>query len=67
VVDYFELEQLTSLVGIACLLCLGRFQIGLDEVDYLFSLNDKVKTKDHPLARLDLVHDKQALLKTVVI
>jgi hypothetical protein len=45
-----------SLVGIACLSCLGRFQIGLEAVDYLFGLNDKVKTKDHPLTMLDLVH-----------
>jgi hypothetical protein len=45
-----------SLVGIARLSCLGRFQIGLDAVDYLFGLNDKVTTKDRPLARLDPVH-----------
>jgi hypothetical protein len=25
-------------------------------VDYLFSLNDKVRAKDHPFARLDPVH-----------
>jgi hypothetical protein len=25
-------------------------------MDYLFSLNDKVRTKDRPLARLDPVH-----------
>jgi hypothetical protein len=25
-------------------------------MDYLFCLNDKVKAKDHPFARLDLVH-----------
>jgi hypothetical protein len=56
VVNCFELEQPTSLVGIACLSCLGRFQIGLDAVDYLFGLNDKVKTKDRPLARFDPVH-----------
>jgi hypothetical protein len=42
----------------ACLSCLGHFQIGLDAVDYLFSLKDKVKTKDHPLARLDPVHKR---------
>jgi hypothetical protein len=56
VVDYFELERLTTLVGIAFLSCLGCFQIGLDAVDYLFGLNDKVKTKDRPLVRLDPVH-----------
>jgi hypothetical protein len=56
VVDCFKLERPTSLVGMACLSCLGHFQIGLDAVDYLFSLKDKVKTKDHPLARLDPVH-----------
>jgi hypothetical protein len=81
VVDCFKLERLTSLVGIACLSCLGRFQIGLDAIDYLFGLNDKIKIKDHPLAMLDPVprcttattiqsfemrHSK-TLLKTVVI
>jgi hypothetical protein len=55
-VDCFELERPPSFVGIACLSCLGRCQIGLDVVDYLFSLNDKVKTKDRPLTRLDPVH-----------
>jgi hypothetical protein len=28
----------------------------MDVVDYLFGFNDKVRTKDRPLARLDLVH-----------
>jgi hypothetical protein len=56
VVDCFELEQPRSLVDIACLSCLGHFQIGLDAVDYLFGLKGKVKTKDCPLARLDPVH-----------
>jgi hypothetical protein len=45
-----------SLVGIAFLSCLGSFQIGLDAMDYLFSLNDKVRAKDRPFPRLDLVH-----------
>jgi hypothetical protein len=81
VVDCFELERPTSLVGIACLSCLGRIQIGLDAVDYLFGLKDKVKTKDRPLARLDAVHmgttamaiqsfekrHSKTLLKTVVV
>jgi hypothetical protein len=56
VVDYFKLERPMSLVGIAFLSCVSRFQIGLDAIDYLFVLNDKVKTKDRPLARLDPVH-----------
>jgi hypothetical protein len=58
----FQLERPTSLVGIACLSCLGRFQIGLDAVDYLFGLNDKVRTKDHLLARLDPVHRSMAAM-----
>jgi hypothetical protein len=29
----------------------------LDAVDYLFSLNDKVMTKDRPFARLDPIHE----------
>jgi hypothetical protein len=28
----------------------------MDAVDYLFGLNDKVRTKDRPLTRLDPVH-----------
>jgi hypothetical protein len=36
--------------------CLGNFQIGLDAMKYLFSLNDKVRAKDHPFTRLDPVH-----------
>jgi hypothetical protein len=56
VVAYFELKQPTSLVSIAFLAISGSFQIGMDAVDYLFSLNEKVRTKDRPLARLDLVH-----------
>jgi hypothetical protein len=45
-----------SLVGIAFLSYLGSLQIGLDAVDYLFDLNDKVRAKDHPFTRLDLVY-----------
>jgi hypothetical protein len=56
VVACFKLERLTSLVGIAFLSFFGSFWIGLDAVDYFFSLNDKVRTKDRPLARLDPVH-----------
>jgi hypothetical protein len=52
----FELKWSVSLVGIAFFLCLGSFQIGLDAVEYLFCLNDKVRAKDRPFARLDLVH-----------
>jgi hypothetical protein len=50
VVGCFELKRSTSLVGIAFLSCLGRFWIGLDVVNYLFSLNDKVRAKDRPFA-----------------
>jgi hypothetical protein len=60
VVDCFELERPTSLVGIACLSCLGSFQIGLDVMDYLFTLSDRVRVKDRPLTRLDLVHRSMA-------
>jgi hypothetical protein len=56
VVTCFELKRPTSLVGIAFLSCLGSFQIRLDAMDYLFSLNDKVRAKDHPFTRLDPVH-----------
>jgi hypothetical protein len=56
VVTCFKLKWLGSLVGITFLSCLGSFQIGMDVVDYVFALNDKVRTKDRPLARLDLVH-----------
>jgi hypothetical protein len=50
VVACFKLKWLGLLVGITFLLCLGSFQIGMDAVDYLFGLNDKVKTKGRPLA-----------------
>jgi hypothetical protein len=52
----FELNRPASLVGIAFLSCLGSFQIGLDAMDYLFSLNGKVRAKDHPFTRLDPVY-----------
>jgi hypothetical protein len=45
----------TSFVGIAFLSCLGSFEIGLDGMDYLFSLNDKVSAKDRPFTKLDPV------------
>jgi hypothetical protein len=52
----FELKRPTSLVGIPFLSCLGSFQIGLDAMDYLFSLNDKVRAKDRPFTRFDPVY-----------
>jgi hypothetical protein len=51
----FKLEQPTSLVGIVFLAGLGSLQVGLDAVDYLLGLSDKVRAKDHPLARLNPV------------
>jgi hypothetical protein len=51
----FKLKGSASLVGIAFLTISHSFQIGMDAVDYLFGLKDKVKTKDHPLTRLDPV------------
>jgi hypothetical protein len=51
----FKMKWSMSLVGIAFLSSLVSFQIGLDAMDYLLGLSDKVCTKDHPLARLDLV------------
>jgi hypothetical protein len=45
-VAYFELKRPASLVSIALLSCFGSFQIGLDAMDYLFDLSDKVRTKD---------------------
>jgi hypothetical protein len=56
VVTYFELKRSASLVGIAYLSCLGNSQVGLDAVDNLVGLYDKVKAKDRPFARLDPVH-----------
>jgi hypothetical protein len=56
VIAHFELKRLASLVGITFLSSLGSFQIGLDMMDYLFNLNDKVRAKDRPFTRLDPVH-----------
>jgi hypothetical protein len=56
VVACFELQWPASLAGIAFLSCLGCFQIGLDAMDNLLGLRDKIRAKDHPLARLDPVH-----------
>jgi hypothetical protein len=52
----FELKRSVLLVGIAFLAIPGSFQIGMDAIDYLFGLNDKARTKDHPFSRLDPVH-----------
>jgi hypothetical protein len=51
----FKLKWSTSLVGIAFLSGLGMLYVGLDAVDYLLGLNDNVRAKDRPLARLNLV------------
>jgi hypothetical protein len=51
----FKLKRSTSLVGIAFLSGLGMLYVGLDAVDYLLGLNDNVRAKDRPLARLNLV------------
>jgi hypothetical protein len=51
----FKLNQPMSLVGIAFLSSPGSLQVGLDAVEYLLSLSDKVMAKDRPLARLDPV------------
>jgi hypothetical protein len=56
VVACFELKRLASFVGIALLSWLGSFQIGLDAMGILFSLNDKVRAKDRPFTRLDPVY-----------
>jgi hypothetical protein len=56
VVACFELKQPTSLIGIAFLVIPGSIQIGMDAVDYLFDLNDKVRAKDCHFIRLDPVH-----------
>jgi hypothetical protein len=55
-VAYFELKWLASLVGTTFLLGLGSFLVGLDVMDYLIGLIDKVRAKDRPLARLNPVH-----------
>jgi hypothetical protein len=54
-VTSFKLKWSTSFVGISFLLSPGILQVGLDVVDYLLSLSDKVRAKDHLLTRLDLV------------
>jgi hypothetical protein len=41
----FKLKRLASLVGIALLSGLGNLQVGLDVVDYLLGLNDKIRAK----------------------
>jgi hypothetical protein len=51
----FKLKRPTSLVSIAFLSRPSGLQVGLDAVDYFLGLGDKVRDKDHPLARLDLV------------
>jgi hypothetical protein len=51
----FKLKQPTYLVGIAFLSGLDSFQVGSNVMDYLLGLRDKVRAKDHPLARLDPV------------
>jgi hypothetical protein len=52
----FELKRPASHVGIAFLTISSSFQVGMDAVDYLFGLNDMVRTKDRPVTRLDPVH-----------
>jgi hypothetical protein len=52
----FKLKRPVSLLGIAFLSCLGSFEIGLDAMDYLFRLNDKVRAKDRPFTRLDPIY-----------
>jgi hypothetical protein len=56
VVVCFKIKWPTSLVGVTFLASSSSFQIGMDAVEYFFGLEDKVRTKDHPLARLDPVH-----------
>jgi hypothetical protein len=51
----FKLKQPTSLVDLGFLSRLDSLQVGLDVVDYLLGLNDKVMAKDCPLARLNPV------------
>jgi hypothetical protein len=51
----FELKWPTSLVSIYFLSCLGSSRIGLDVVDNLLGLSDKVRAKDRPLTSLNLV------------
>jgi hypothetical protein len=51
----FEFKRSASLIGIAFLSSPGGLQVGLDVMDYLFGLSDKVWAKDHSFARLDPV------------
>jgi hypothetical protein len=44
-----------SVVGIALLSSPGSLQVGLNAVDYFLGLDDKVRAKDHRIARLDPV------------
>jgi hypothetical protein len=50
----FKLKWPMSLVGIAFLLGLGSLQVGLDVVDYLLDLSDKVRAKELSLVGLNL-------------
>jgi hypothetical protein len=59
-VAIFKFKRPTSFVGIAFLSSPGSLQVGLDVVDYFLGLGDKVRAKDHPLARLDLVQGRTA-------
>jgi hypothetical protein len=54
-VGNLKLMWLVALVGIAFLSSPGSLQVGLNVVDYLLGLSDKVRTKDHPLTRLNPV------------
>jgi hypothetical protein len=62
VVACFELKRPASLVGIAFLAISGSFQVGMEAVDYFFSLNDKVRTKNCPLTKLNPVHRCTAMM-----
>jgi hypothetical protein len=53
VVTSFELKRPTSLVGITFLLGGDNLQVGLNSMDYLLGLSDKVRAKDRPLAGLN--------------
>jgi hypothetical protein len=54
-VAIFKLKRSTSLVVIAFLLGLHNLQVGLNVVDHLLGISDKVKAKDRPLSRLNPV------------
>jgi hypothetical protein len=51
----FKLKGSSSLVGITFLLSLGSLQVGLDAMDYLLGLRDKLRAKDCSLTRLNPV------------